>query len=139
MIIFSKEKHEKLVEMIERDFGCKKELVEDIRELGTWIFQFTVKGITYRGWIYESGVLPQISIVVKGYTSEHTWKGCPVTNEFYDTYVKGRKIRVYKCVGEERTNTDTGIVVDDEKDAIAYINKQKKPDDYFYDVEDENE
>lgn len=135
MIIFSKEKHEKIVEMIERDFGFKKELVEDIRELGIGIFQFTVKGIKYRCWRYQTGVLPQISVVVEGYTSEHTWQGCPVTNEFYDTYVKGRKIRVYKCVGEERTNTDTGIAVDDEEAAIDYINKQKNPEDYFYDVD----
>ena len=130
--------NEKLAELIEQDFGFKKELIEDIRKYGIGIVRFTVNGIKYCGWRFQSGILPQISIVVEGYTSEHTWQGCPVTNEFYDTYIKGRKIKIFRCIGKERTNTDTGIVVEDEEAAIAYINKQKKPEDYFYDVDVED-
>ena len=130
--------NEKLAELIEQDFGFKKELIEDIREYGIGIVRFTVRGIKYRGWRFQSGVLPQISVVVEGYTSEHTWQGCPVTNEFYDTYVKGRKIKIFRCIGEERTNTDTGIIVGDEEAAIAYINNQLQPEDYFYDVDMED-
>lgn len=138
MIVYSEEKQERLAELIEQKFGFKKELVEDIREYGLNILQFKVKGIKYRGWTFESGTLPQISVIVEGYTSEHTWKDCPVSNEFYDNYVKGRKIKIFRCIGEERTNTDTKVVVEDEQAAIAYINKQLQPEDYFYDVDMED-
>ena len=66
MIVYSEEKQERLAELIEQKFGFKKELVEDIREYGLNILQFKVKGIKYRGWTFESGTLPQISVIVEG-------------------------------------------------------------------------
>lgn len=123
-----------LKKIIEKIFGFKKELIKSVQQCGLWHVRFTVNGIKYYGWIAYHGALPQL--FVEGYTSSYRWHGTPVTEEYYNEYIKGKCIRL-QYLHRELEDGDWEWLDEyfsSPEEAEKYISKLEKSEFYTYDV-----
>jgi len=117
---------DQLKEIIEQTYGFKKELILNPVLCGLWHVRFEVNNIRYYGWTTSSGALPQLK--TEGTISKYhdSW-GTPVTDEFYNEFMKGKKIAIKKFVpfengGEEGEWEYTGKKFESQEEAETYIN-----------------
>lgn len=125
-----------LQEIIARDYGFQKELIEKPEVCGLWHVRFEVRGIRYYGSIPYYGAAPRL--MINGYTAKHTWHWGPITDEYYEEVIKGHKLVLTHCVDleaggwescSERFNT-----VDE---AEKYIAGLEHPETYSYEIDSE--
>lgn len=129
------ESKENLTDWIEESFGFKKELIENPELCGLWHVRFTVGSICYYGYVPYHGALPQLKVV--GDTYKHHWKGTPVTEEYYEEFVKNEPIKLMRCVDLEAGDWKyTGKEFQTEEEAIEYIGCMSEADqtEYDYDI-----
>ena len=125
---------EQLREIIEREYGFKRELIKEPKLCGLWHVRFIVNGIKYYGWTAFYGAVPQIA--VEGCTAKYYDHETPVTESYYEEYIKGKTVRILHAVDPKNGNwEDTGICCEDQETAKRYIAEQKNPDQYYYDFE----
>ena len=125
---------EGLKESIERDYGFKRELIQNAELCGLWHIRFQVNGIRYYGWTAHSGAVPQLE--VEGHVSPyHDEKGTPVTEEYYNRHIKGHQARLIRFKEKEAGDDweDTGIRFDSQEEAEKYIAGLEDGGNYGYD------
>lgn len=118
-------------------FGFKEELIESAEQCGLWHVRFVVNGIKYYGWVAYNGAVPQLS--VEGYVTAYRWRETPVTEEYYNEFIKE------KCIRLQYLYLDSGDgeyewlneCFSTPEEADAYIAKLEKPNYYTYDVYEE--
>lgn len=127
---------DQLVKSIEKDFGFKKELIENPVLRGMWCIDFEVNNIKYHGYTAYAGALPQL--VVRGSTSEfYDNHDTPITEEYYNEFIKGRKIVLRHVIDRDTYDwEDTGVFFKSQQEAKEYISQLEKSEDYFYDFVD---
>lgn len=129
---------EELSESIERDFGFKRDLIQNLVLCGLWAIRFEVQGIKYYGYTVHSGACPQIFVEGNTYLY-HDEGGTPVTEEYYNEYIKGGKTRILRVVDSETGEwEDTGIRYSSQKEAEEYLENLENAQDYRYDFLDES-
>jgi hypothetical protein len=122
---------DQLKEVIEKDYGFKKELVMNPVLRGLWQIQFEVNGIKYYGSTPYAGALPQLRI--GGYTAKYYDNyDAPVSEEYYIEYIKNKKIVLRHCIGEDCWE-DINIPFQSQEEVKEYISKMDNPNDYSYD------
>lgn len=123
---------EKLLDIIEKDYGFKKELIKNPVQRGFWFVQFEVNGIKYNGSIPFHGALPQLK--AGGHTTDYyNENGVPVEDWYYNKFIKGKKARLRHCVDEETGEwEDTGIEFKDQKQAEEYMSNLDENDLPYY-------
>lgn len=124
---------EQMINAIERDYGFKRELIKNPRLCGLWHVRFEVNGIEYYGSTPYHGAKPCLS--VQGYTAKHYWHGTPITDEYYEKYIKGEKIEIEHCIDREAGDWERiGIFFDTVEEAEEYILQLSNSKDYSYDL-----
>lgn len=122
-----------LKESISKDYGFNLNLIKNPELCGLWHIRFEVNGIKYYGCTCHAGALPQIS--VDGYTTKHYFHGTPITDEWYNEFIKDKKIKLLKAIDRENGDwEETDITLDTVEEMEQYINKLPKPENYYYDV-----
>lgn len=125
-----------LKKSIEKFFGFKKELIESVEQCGLWHVRFVVNGIKYYGWVAYHGAVPQLS--VEGYTSTYRWHGTPVTEEYYNEFIRGKTLRL-QWISRESGDGDWGWLdkyFSTPEEADSYIANLENPELYSYDIFD---
>lgn len=129
---------EELQEIISRDYGFRKELIEKPEVCGLWFVRFEVNGIKYSGSTPYHGAKPRL--FVDGYTAKHFWHGSPITEEYYEEIIKGKKIVLQHCIDPEAGDWESlDVLFDTVEAAEEYISHLEHPEDYSYDIYDEPE
>lgn len=124
-----------MIEVIERDYGFKRELIKNPRLCGLWHVRFEVNGILYYGSTPYHGAKPCLS--VQGYIAKHYWHGTPITDEYYEEVIKGNKIEIIHYIDAGNDNGDwerTGIIFDTVEEAEAYISQLPNAKDYSHEL-----
>lgn len=123
---------EELKELIERDYGFKRELIQNPELCGLWHVRFQVNGIRYYGWTAHSGAVPQIKS--EGcVTLRHDHMGVPVTEEYYNEHIKGHKTMLRHITdGESGDWEDTGMRFESQEEVEEFILSLPHPKEYFY-------
>ncbi len=119
---------------IEELFGFKKELIESAELCGLWHARFTVNGIKYYGCVPYHGAVPQLFI--DGYTTPYRWHGTPVTEEYYNKFIKGKHIRLQYVHSELGDGSWEWLdeYFSTPEEAETYITKLDEPAFYSYDI-----
>lgn len=127
---------EQLKETIEQYYGFKRELIQDPEQCGLWHVRFTVNGIRYYGSIAFFGALPTLK--VEGYATQYFDNfDTPVTEDYYNQYIRGREIRILHTSDLDSGDwEDTGVRCQTQETAKKYIRQQKDPNRYMYDFLD---
>ena len=112
---------EKLIEIIEKDYGFKKELIKNPEQCGLWFVKFEVNGIKYTGNVSFHGALPQLNVI--GHTTkQYDEYGTPVEDWFYSEFIKDKPAKLLHCVDAEDGDwEDTGIRFENQKQAEEYM------------------
>lgn len=122
-----------LKEIIERDYGFKKELITKPHLCGLWHIRFEVNGISYYGSTPYYGARPMLS--VEGYNSPYFYKGTPITEEYYNKHIKNHWFNICQYTDPESGDwKNTRIRFKSEDEAIQYIENSHSPNKYFYEI-----
>lgn len=123
---------ENLLDIIEKDYGFKKESIKNPEQCGCWFVRFEVNGIKYCGSTPFHGALPQINVT--GYTTDHyNEHGSPVEDWYYNEFIKDKKARLRHCVdGETGEWEDTGVRFENQKQAEEYMGSLDEKDLPYY-------
>ena len=126
-------KKEELMETIEKNYGFKRELIQNAELCGLWHVRFQVNGIRYYGWTAYWGAAPQLKI--EGYVNPyHDEMGTPVTEEYYNRHIKGHQARLIRIKDKETGYwEDTGIRFASQEVAEKYIDELEDGQNYRYD------
>ena len=128
-------KEEQLKETIEKYYGFKRELIQNPVQCGLWHVRFEVNGIKYYGSQPFYGALPMLNVT--GYTAQYYDHDTPVTDDYYNCYLKDRPIRIlYNTDPDSCDWTDTGVRFQTQDAAKEYISKRPDPNRYWYDFLD---
>ncbi len=92
-------KEQEVINSIEKIYGFKKELIKNVEICGLWHVRFTVNSMKYYGCITFAGAEPLLE--VEGYTYQYYWHKAPVTEEYYNKFIKGKIISLKRCVDAE--------------------------------------
>ena len=124
---------DELKKSIERDYGFKKELVQNAELCGLWHVRFQVNGIRYYGCRVHAGAVPQLE--VEGNVNPyHDEMGTPVTEEYYNRHIKGHQARLIRFKDKEAGDwEDTGIRFASQEEAEKYIDGLEDGQKYGYD------
>ena len=123
---------EELRKSIEKTYGFKKELIRHPELCGYWHVRFEVNGIKYYGWIAHAGAMPQIKSEgsIAKYHDEY---GTPVTNEYYNEYIKDKKICLFYCIDPNEGDwIKTNVEFKTQKEAERFIENTENPRLYKY-------
>lgn len=124
-------KKEELMETIEKNYGFKKELIQNAELCGLWHVRFQVNGIRYYGWIAHSGAIPQLKVEGNVHPY-HDEMGTPVTEEYYNRHIKGRQARLLRFKDKDAWNyEDTGIRFACQEEAEKYIDELEDGQNYW--------
>lgn len=127
-----------LQELIAKDYGFEKELIENPEVCGLWHVRFEVKEIRYYGSIPYHGAAPRL--MVNGYTAKHTWHGGPITDEYYEEVIKGHKLVLTHCIDLDAGDWEELTNLFDTVDAAEeYIAQLDHPESYSYEIYDGEE
>lgn len=127
-----------LQEIISRDYGFKKKLIEKPEVCGLWQVRFEVRGIRYCGSTPYHGAVPRL--MIEGYAAKHTWHGVPITDEYYEEVIEGHELVLIHCVDFE--TGDWGWEPCPERfdtvdEVEKYIAGLEHPEMYSYDIDSE--
>ncbi len=126
-------KKDELMETIEKNYGFKKELIQNAELCGLWHVRFQVNGIRYYGWIAYSGAAPQLKVEGNVHPY-HDEMGTPVTEEYYNRHIKGHQARLIYFKDKETGDwEDTGIRFAGQEEAEKYIDGLEDGQKYGYD------
>lgn len=120
-------------------YGFKENLITNPVQCGLWHVRFTVNKIKYYGCISHSGAEP--CLFVEGYEYQYYDHTTPVTEEYYNNYIKDKKIRLLLVHDpsnkewEEGDWKDTGIRFNSLEEYEQYIATKKDNCKYDYDYE----
>lgn len=126
-----RETEEQLISAIEKGYGFQKELIKNPMQHGLWFVSFEVNGIMYCGSIPFAGALPMLKVT--GYTTDKYDHDVPVEDEYYNEFIKGKKIYLRHCTDPESgdwENTDKEFSSQDE--AKKWIEEQQDPSMWDY-------
>lgn len=127
-----------LQEIIARDYGFQKKLIEKPEVCGLWHVRFEVRGIRYYGSTPYHGAAPRL--MIDGYAAKHTWHGGPITDEYYEEVIKGHKLVLTHWidfnseVGDWERCPEWFNTVDE---AEKYIAELEHPEMYSYEIDSE--
>lgn len=120
-----------LIDSINEFFGFEKDRITDAAQCGLWAASFIVNGIKYVGSVPYYGAKPVLYVV--GYDAK-TWKGTPISEEYYNNYIKDKPITILKCIDAEAGDWEpTDIIVSSEAAAIEFCQEHGQ-DKYGYDI-----
>lgn len=119
---------EQLKESIHEDYGFEPGLIKNPKLVGLWYIQFEVNGICYTGSMPFSGAVPQL--VVDGYTSEYRDYGTPVTEQYYQENIAGKKVILLYYAEPDWVRT--GKEFSSQEEAEYYIGSLENPELYDY-------
>lgn len=127
---------EELKNWVEETYGFKKELIQNPELCGMWFVQFEVNEIQYIGWVSFAGALPQIRCLGEKATY-HNNHNTPVTEEYYNEYIKGKRIFLTHCIDRDGGDREkTNVEFKSQEEAEAYIKNLEDFYDYGYDFYD---
>ena len=114
-------------------YGFREEKIR-ILSADTDNIHFVVCGIKYWSYRLSDGTLA--APVVEGYTdTSYTWKGSPVTEEYYKTHIEGKEIQLFQCVDPvcfKYEPVDRRFT--SEAEVVAYISIQHNPALFHYNI-----
>lgn len=120
-----------LVNTINEFFGFEKDKITDAEQCGLWAARFTVNGIKYMGEVAYYGAKPILNIV--GYEAK-SWKGTPITDWYYNEYIKDKPIWIYRWTDQDAGDWErTQITVPTEEAAIKFCEEHGQ-NLYGYDI-----
>lgn len=125
--------NQELANYIEKTYGFKKELIQNIRSSGLGSVRFTVNGINYHGCTPYAGAQPMLWVESYAYT--YYWRGTPVTEAYYKKFIEGRTIYLKKCIDADCGEWEwLDITFKTEAEALCFIRKFENPEMFDYDV-----
>lgn len=125
-----------LKQSISRLYGFQEDLIENPELCGLWHVRFSVNKINYYGYIAHTGAEPCLK--VEGYSYKYYDHNLPVKEDYYNEFIKGRKLRLFKIVKLEDDDTaqeDTGIRFDSIDEYNKFIEASNDGCKYDYDYE----
>lgn len=123
---------EQLKESIHEDYGFETSLIENPKLVGLWYIKFEVNGICYTGSTPFSGAVPQLA--VDGYASKYMDHDTPVTEQYYQENIAGKKV-ILLCYVEPDWVRE-GKEFDSQEEAQYYISGLENPEFYDYAFEE---
>lgn len=127
-----------LQELIAKDYGFERKLIEKPEVCGMWHVRFEVNGIQYYGSTPYYGAASRL--MVDGYTAKHTWHGGPITDEYYEEVIKGHKLVLMHCIDLEAGDWEQLSNLFDTVDEVEeYIAQLDHPESYSYEIYDGEE
>lgn len=125
---------EDCINAIEKYYGFKKELIKDVEPCGLWQVRFRVNGIKYYGSVSYYGAEPMLTI--EGYVTPYYWHGTPITEEYYNNFIKGNIIRLQYLHREKEDGSWEWLneTFSTPEEAEAYISTMSNSENYSYDV-----
>ncbi|MGL6198718.1 MAG: hypothetical protein ACRC3H_07270 [Lachnospiraceae bacterium] len=128
---------EQLKDIIEQDYGFKRELIINPVLHGLWCVSFEVLGIKYCGSTPFAGALPLLSVA--GYAHPYFQNYIPVTEDYYNDFIKDKRIVLRKFIPYAKNDPDNGewkstiMEFSSQDEANKYIDQLDNP--HFYDYE----
>lgn len=129
-----------LKDSIEKDYGFKRELIMNPVSHGLWCILFEVLGVKYCGSIPFAGALPMPKVV--GFSHLYYQNKIPVTKDFYNEYIKDKRIVLRKFVPYKKDTPENGewrsadIEFSSQDEANTYIDKLDNSQFYDYEFAD---
>ena len=125
-----------LKQSISRLYGFQEELIENPELCGLWHVRFSVNKINYYGYIAHTGAEPCLKVT--GYSYEYYDHELPVTEEYYNEFIKDKKLRLLKRKELEDGDfewDDTGIRFTSVDEYNKFIETSNNGCNYEYDYE----